>query len=110
MKAIVSQYADDAGLAPIIKEFVSCLSDRTTAMRDHLSSGNFPDLERLAHQLRGAGGSYGYPTLTGLAEALEEAARARDGERGQKVLSELEALCEAIAEGIGIGVESGAEA
>jgi HPt (histidine-containing phosphotransfer) domain-containing protein len=109
MKAIVSQYADDTGLAPIIREFVSCLPERTRAMRSQFSSGNFPELERLAHQLRGAGGSYGYPMLTEVAGSLEETAGQRDGEGAQASLGALEKTCEAIAEGIGIGVGSGAE-
>jgi HPt (histidine-containing phosphotransfer) domain-containing protein len=110
MEAIVSTYAGDADLVPIVMEFVSCLPERIRAMRNDLSSGSFADLERLAHQLKGAGGSYGYPRLTGLAGSLEEAARVQDGEGAEKVLGELENLCEAIAEGMRIRVESGSEA
>jgi PAS domain S-box-containing protein len=108
MESIVSKYASDADLVSLIREFVSCLPERTKVMRNDLSSGNFAELERLAHQLKGAGGSYGYPTLTELAGSLEAAASARDGEGAEKILGELENLCEAIAEGMRIRVGSGA--
>ena len=107
MKAIVSEYAGDADLAPIIKEFVSCLPERTKAMRDRFLSGNFPDLERLAHQLKGAGGSYGYPMLTEVAGSLEDTSRVGDRDGAQKVLGDLEKMCEAIAEGMRVSVEAG---
>ena len=44
-----------------------------------LASGRHDALQELAHQMKGAGGSYGYPQLSEAAAKLEHAARVRDG-------------------------------
>ena len=70
-----SQLAEDPGLAEIIKLFVGELPDRVDAMRQATSAGDLPLVGRLAHQLKGAGGSHGFPHLSTLAREVERAAR-----------------------------------
>ena len=76
--AIVSLFADDPDIAPILEGFTSRLSDQIDAMRQACAEGRHEDLQRMAHKLKGAGGSYGYPTLTESCLALEDAAKAGD--------------------------------
>ncbi len=38
-----------------------------------VAAGRWADVRRVAHQLRGSGGSYGFPELTRLAMAVESA-------------------------------------
>ncbi len=64
-----------------------------------LKGGDYESLRRLAHQMKGAGGSYGYPMLTEAAKELEEAAIASDVEAGTTALDKLEVLCQAVARG-----------
>ena len=99
MEAIVSTYAGDADLVPIVMEFVSCLPERIRAMRNDLSSGSFADLERLAHQLKGAGGSYGYACLTDAARELESYAKGEDAEAAMLALNTLTHICERVQAG-----------
>jgi len=62
------------------REFLAEAGEKVKEMGSVLASGqgNIParnGLERmgyLAHQLKGAGGSYGYPTISAYAAALEE--------------------------------------
>ena len=61
-----------------------------------LKGGDYEGLRRLAHQMKGAGGSYGYQVLTEAAKKLEDAAKTRDVEAGKAALEEFEALCQAV--------------
>ena len=93
---IFSEFADDPDMADMIDGFVAGLPARLKAMREALAGNHCEELQRLAHQLKGAGGSYGYPSLTDAASILEDAAKARDLEAANLALSELGALCRAV--------------
>jgi HPt (histidine-containing phosphotransfer) domain-containing protein len=99
MAPIVSEYAADTELAGLIDEFVEGLGNKTAAMRQALANGLFDELRRLSHQLKGAGGSYGYPCLTKAGKRLEDAAKAGDTETCVLAMKELEDLCEAVVRG-----------
>ncbi|MEN6557213.1 MAG: PAS domain S-box protein [Thermoguttaceae bacterium] len=77
---IISQFAEDSEIAEILPGFVGRLAGQLDAMRQSLASGQHDELRRLAHKLKGAGGSYGYPSLTEACAALEQAASAQTGE------------------------------
>ena len=98
-EAILSAFADDADLIEIIDIFVSDLPSKLTAMREALANNHHEELQRLAHQLKGAGGSYGYPQLTEVSKTLESAAKIQDVEGAGMALGELSKLCEAVANG-----------
>jgi CheY-like chemotaxis protein len=94
-----SAYAEDPDLAPILVDFVEGLAGQVERMRLALGGGAYEELKRQAHQLKGAGGSYGYPSLTDTAKRLEEAAKAHDTEAAGMALGRLAALCDAIVRG-----------
>ncbi|MCP3687769.1 MAG: response regulator, partial [Gammaproteobacteria bacterium] len=75
---IYSEYADEADLVELIDAFVAGLEDDVKAMRKVLNNFDYDGLRRLAHQMKGAGGSYGYQVLTEAAKVLEEKAKAKD--------------------------------
>jgi PAS domain S-box-containing protein len=77
---LISAYRDDPELAPIIHQFVKNLGDQLNAMYQTQSNHEHEELRRLAHRLKGAGGSYGYQQLTDASRVLEDAARAHDDE------------------------------
>lgn len=70
---LTSVFADDPEMRGIIAEFVGELPKRTMAMQSALHAGKLDQVRILAHQLKGAAGGYGFPTL-GEAAALVEAA------------------------------------
>jgi len=96
---IESDYAEDPDLAEVIDEFVTSLGTQTETMRQALAHGHLEEARCLAHQLKGAGGSYGYPVLTDAAKTLETALKAGDREAATLSLRELRVLCEAAALG-----------
>ena len=64
-----------------------------------LANNHYQRLQRLAHQLKGAGGGYGYPSLTEAAKILEDTAKAKDVEAANLALNELNASCRAVISG-----------
>ncbi len=99
VERVVSEYADDPALAGILEVFVTGLTGKVHAMKDHLANGNLDELERLAHQLKGAGGSYGYPIITEAAAGIEAACQKGDKEAVPRGIDLLERLCGAITAG-----------
>ena len=97
--AIQSEIADDPDVAELLDAFVAGLTGKVDSMRRALAHGNHDELRGLAHQLKGAGGSYGYPMLTEAARTLEGAAKAEDVEASTLALKELAELCQRAARG-----------
>ena len=96
---IASQFADDPQLADILPGFVERLPNQLDALCKALEEDRLEDAERLAHRLKGAGGSYGYPTLSEVARSLEVAAKARDTGGAVAVLAGVKEVCAAIQTG-----------
>ncbi|HWC90951.1 MAG TPA: ATP-binding protein [Pirellulales bacterium] len=67
--------ADDADFREIVVEFVQRLGEKLVAMRAAWAAEDLPELVALAHWLKGAGGSAGFPALTQPAQQLEQFAR-----------------------------------
>ncbi len=97
--AIVSEYADDPDMTEIMGEFVMGLGGHVSAMRRALTRGEYDELRRQAHTLKGAGGGYGYPGLTTAAAALESAAKAEDGGTAALALERVATVCRAVRKG-----------
>ncbi|MCP4252243.1 MAG: response regulator [Candidatus Scalindua sp.] len=98
-ETICSEYADDTDLIELIDEFVTGLKEDVESMRKVQEDGDYDGLRRLAHQMKGAGGSYGYQILTEAASALEETAKAKNAEDSTTILDEIETLCQAADRG-----------
>jgi PAS domain S-box-containing protein len=96
---IMSQYADDPEMSELIEAFVARLPETADAMAEALANNCFDELRWLAHQLKGSGGGYGYPSLTEHARKLEDSARAADGEAARLALDELKATVRAAVAG-----------
>lgn len=68
---IRSDFADDPEMSELIEYFVSELPERAAAVNECLRAQRWEDLRRLAHQLKGASGGYGFAPLGDAAAALE---------------------------------------
>lgn len=64
----------------LVDFFVTELHERVNKITDAWSSGETESLRSLAHQLKGAGGGYGFPTITESAATLEAAILSGDEE------------------------------
>lgn len=86
-----SPYQDDAEFRGLLREFVRALPERTAELRSAMGSADLARIIKLAHQLKGAAGMYGYPPLADAVEQLEDAALVGfDASRLRQLLREVE--------------------
>ncbi|HNQ23787.1 MAG TPA: Hpt domain-containing protein [Phycisphaerae bacterium] len=78
--------------ADIVIPFVEGLSERLRVMEQSIRGTDFETLKVAAHQLKGAGGGYGFPILTERAAKLEQFARQGAVEDCANLLAELKDL------------------
>ena len=96
---ISSQFADDPQLAAILPQFVERLPSQLDALCEALAEDRLEDAERLAHRIKGAGGSYGYPDAQRGGQSLEVAAKAQDVGGATAALAVVKEVCAAIQTG-----------
>jgi HPt (histidine-containing phosphotransfer) domain-containing protein len=99
---IYSELSDDPDLGGIVAIFVEEMPDRIAAIERAFEAANWDVVQRLAHQMKGAAGSYGFDAVTPFALRLEYAARARnDHLELRTALDEFVGICQRIRTGSG---------
>ncbi|MEX2208736.1 MAG: Hpt domain-containing protein [Myxococcota bacterium] len=76
MDPIRSTYEADPDMHEIVCDFARELPARVAKLETLLSARAFAELQTLAHQLKGAGGGYGFAPITEVAARLEQALKA----------------------------------
>ncbi len=94
MDPIRSTYEDDPDMMEIVQEFADELPGRAESAETLLRDGDLSELQRLAHQLKGAGGGYGFDAITEVAAALEQALK--DGADAGVLEERASSLCETL--------------
>lgn len=98
---LYSSMCDDADMVELIEMFVQEVPDRLAQLEQCLDQANWSELARFAHQLKGAGGSYGFPQLTPVAARLEQLAKqVSPVDQLQAALSELVAVAAQLRTGM----------
>lgn len=69
--ALQSEFADDPDMREIVEFFVNDLGARMDSIREAFARDDRARLKTLAHQLKGAAGGYGFPTIGVAAGAVE---------------------------------------
>jgi PAS domain S-box-containing protein len=89
--------ADDVEFCEIVAEFEAKLHDRIAAMRQAVMAGDHAELARLAHWLKGSGGTAGFHAFTDPAQQLQHLAQERaPDECLEDLLGEIEATAKRI--------------
>ena len=89
-EGVHSAYEGDAEMAGILGKFVAGLPRSVADAEAAASANDAAALRRIVHQLKGAGGGYGFDRMTDLAAAVD--AKLRAGAAPAGVTSELRAL------------------
>lgn len=89
---VYSSFGADPELGELVELFVSEMPERIAAVLDRHEQHDWEQLRRLAHQLKGAAGSYGFDQVTPFAAALENSARNQATE--EKIRESVEQLVE----------------
>lgn len=61
---MLSEFADDPEMQELLQQFLEGLSDYCAQIQQGLQDQDLDTLKRVGHQLKGAGGGYGYPAIT----------------------------------------------
>ena len=95
---LCSALASDPELQEIVRLFVEEMPERMSVFEKHLASGNWGELARAAHQLKGAAGSHGFAKLSSAAAELESTIKS---EADRKTIADataaLAALCRRVS-------------
>jgi len=87
--ARTSQVELDAECAALVPAFLAKRQAELPLLEEALATRAFDTLYRLGHNLRGSGGSYGFPLMTEIGERMESAAKANDGDAVAREIAEL---------------------
>ena len=74
-----STFASDPDMQELIQEFVSRLPQRAQRMMELLRDQDIQQLRQMVHQLKGAGGGYGFGEITHRAADVEKTIKAGAG-------------------------------
>jgi signal transduction histidine kinase/CheY-like chemotaxis protein/HPt (histidine-containing phosphotransfer) domain-containing protein len=88
---------DDPEIREVVVEFIDSIQVRLEAMDSALSSGDFEELARLAHALKGSGGTAGYNCFTEPAARIETLAKTRQPDEIQTAFEEIRTLQDSVA-------------
>lgn len=91
----------DADLIDLVPGYVENRRKDVLAILDALGRGDMECVWIIGHSMKGSGGGYGFPTVSEVGAALEQAAKDSDGdavrtalERLQDYLARVEVVCD----------------
>jgi histidine phosphotransfer protein HptB len=94
MQPMYSTLGGDPDLGDLVTLFVEEMPNRVANILDLLNRGEWEELRRAAHQIKGAAGSYGFGDITPCAGKLEYAIRDQEPEENiRQAVDNLAALC-----------------
>jgi histidine phosphotransfer protein HptB len=94
VEGVYSRLGGDPDLGDLVVMFAEELPKRMTALLESLNDGDWESLQRAAHQIKGAAGSYGFDAISPAAGRVEYAVR--NGEPEEQIrtaVAELGELC-----------------
>jgi len=65
----------DTDLAPLIPGFLQSIRDQISHLSELLHEGNYADIQKTGHSLKGVGGGYGFQRITDIGAQIEQLAR-----------------------------------
>lgn len=78
---VYSEFANDADFEELLEMFAETIVERKDVLQQQFSDGNLAEMRVTAHQLKGAGGGYGFSGLSDVAADLEQACQENDIDR-----------------------------
>lgn len=95
---LVSTFATDPDMQELVGVFIEELGSHIDKIQSALSSGQLDEVRSIAHQLKGAGGGYGFMPITEAALTLETAVKTQANLAAiTKAMDELVDLCKRAA-------------
>ena len=94
---IYSEFGGDPDMADLVELYVDEMPARVRELKQCADAKDWHAMERLAHQIKGSAGGYGFAPITDGALRLEQVVRASSQEQEIfEALSELLTLCDKV--------------
>lgn len=68
----------DSTFEPLLPKFMTNRKKEVVTMREALAQQDLDTVRKIAHGMKGAGGSYGFDRISAMAATIEQAAKAGD--------------------------------
>jgi signal transduction histidine kinase/DNA-binding NarL/FixJ family response regulator len=94
--ALISEFLNDPDMTAVIGDFVAGLPAQVSKIQALVDGRDLGELRRAVHQLKGAGGGYGFPQITQFALQAENQLKASAGDLTQDVVGRVNELVELI--------------
>ena len=89
MNPTYSVKIDDEDVWEMVPTFLGNRERDVAALRTALAAGDTSTIQRLGHNMKGAGAAYGFPEITNLGAALETAAHTADAAIARSLTEQL---------------------
>jgi len=97
---IVSTLADEgAAIVKLLLIFIDKLPEILSEIRVLSESEEWEALQPKVHSLKGTGGNFGFIEITDVAKDIEDSIRDRDAMKVEKLIDDLEAVCQRVMAG-----------
>jgi signal transduction histidine kinase/CheY-like chemotaxis protein/HPt (histidine-containing phosphotransfer) domain-containing protein len=98
---LVSELDADPEMRDLLDEYVVSLREQAALVEAAVARNDWPTVARMAHQIKGAAGGYGFPSISDAAAAAEQAAKS-PGKTGSAIeaTDALLALCRRATAGL----------
>lgn len=83
-------------LADLIPQFFASVRDDVATIRDALASDDFDTIVRVGHNIKGAGGGYGFAVISDIGAIVNRAANERDATKITQQLEQLTTFLEQV--------------
>ena len=80
----------ESDFEPLLTKFMTNRKKEAVTMREALAQQDFDTVRKVAHGMKGAGGSYGFDRITEMAAAIEQSAKAQDSAAIESELGQLD--------------------
>ncbi len=98
--AIYSSLGNDPDFQELVELYVAEMPERIDRLKQLFASGNFHELNRFAHQIKGSAGGYGFEEISPAAARVEHAATSTPNlDELEQSLHELLDLCSRVRGG-----------
>jgi HPt (histidine-containing phosphotransfer) domain-containing protein len=79
----------DPDIADLIPGFLENREKDIEKMEDYLNSGNYEEIERLGHSMKGSGAGYGFDGISEIGGSIEIAGKEKDIEAIKEAIQKL---------------------
>jgi signal transduction histidine kinase/FixJ family two-component response regulator len=95
-ETVTDKFDDD--LRRLTSDFIASLATYSADLQRSLEAGDWQKMQSIVHQLKGMGGSFGFPRITDLCETADEELKNDNLEQAINVVTELLDYCDQLGE------------